>query len=227
MRTRIPLAALALTLLGCNPKDPEFFAILDSYNSRVTGTVLVDGNPAAGMAICVTTTGTGTDQCVTTDANGHYVVNFVKTGSHSVFITPPTGKECPQPAVEVSVDAGASATANFSCGTPFALTVQTGYNHTIPGVESVECKRIVTTPAMPGATYTLQPVGPIEGGNSGIIAGQSFGGLLGQDGTVRVQVRINRFGTYRNTITVTGPGGAVIRTTTANVTVSSPANSCP
>lgn len=226
MRTRMPVAVLVVGALGCNPKDADFFSVASALNSRVSGTVLVDGNFAAGVTVCVTSTGSATDQCAQTDASGHYVVNFVLAGSHSVFVSTPAGKECSDP-VEVSVVVGATATANFSCGTPFNVTVQTGYNHTQPGVESVECKRIVTTPAMPGATYTLQPVGPTEGGNSGVIAGQSFGGLLGQDGTVRVQVRINRFGTYRNTITVTGPGGAVTRTTTATVTVSSPASSCP
>lgn len=94
----------------------------------------------------------------------------------------------------------------------------------MPGVESVECKVISTNPAQAGATWSATVNGPTEGGASGVISGQTFGGTLDASGRAELRVRINRFGTYVNNVTVTS--GSVSRNATASVTVTPSANTC-
>lgn len=100
-----------------------------------------------------------------------------------------------------------------------------GWDHTMPGVESVECKVISTSPAQAGATWTATITGPTEGGASGVISGQSFAGTLNANGRAELRVRINRLGTYMNSVSVTS--AFITRTATANVTVTGDPNECP
>lgn len=88
----------------------------------------------------------------------------------------------------------------------------------MPGVESLECKIISTSPAQAGATWSATVTGP------GVISGQTFGGTLNASGQAELRVRINSFGTYTNNVTVTS--GAVTRNASANVTVEPAANTC-
>lgn len=115
---------------------------------------------------------------------------------------------------------------NGNGGGDFTVGLGTpAWDHTMPGVESVECKVISTSPAQPGATWTATVTGPSEGGPSGVISGQTFSGTLNANGRAELRVRINRFGTYTNSVTVTAAG--VTRTATASVTVAAAENSCP
>lgn len=88
----------------------------------------------------------------------------------------------------------------------------------MPGVESLECKIISTSPAQAGATWSATVTGP------GVISGQTFGGTLNANGQAELRVRINSFGTYTNNVTVTS--GGVTRNASANVTVGPAANTC-
>ena len=57
----------------------------------------------------------------------------------------------------------------------FEVIATVGYNHTMPGVESVECKLIETDPPQSGADWSMTVRGPLEdpAGPSGVIAGRS------------------------------------------------------
>jgi hypothetical protein len=92
------------------------------------------------------------------------------------------------------------------------------WEHTMPGVESLECKTISTTPAQAGATWSATVTGP------GVISGQTFGGTLDASGRAALRVRINAFGTYVNNVTVTA--GGVTRNASASVEVGPAANTC-
>ena len=112
----------------------------------------------------------------------------------------------------VEIRSGETRSLTFSCldVTPFTLSAAGGFDHNtgIAG-QSLECKRITTSPARPGATYSMTVEGPIDrvppGG--GVVPGQDLTGTLDQNGAALVRVKISRFGTYRNTITVTSKGG--------------------
>lgn len=196
------------------------------YLGTIRGLVKLDGVPAAGVTVALTDDENSEAQHTVTDADGKYEFE-ASNGNHDVQVVHNASVECVPDTREVNVKQDETTEVNFDCATLFAATVTAGYNHTQPGVESVECKRITTSPPMPGATYTLTVVGPIEGGNSGVIPGQGpFTGTLDAQGTARIQVRINRFGTYRNTVTVKS-GGNVERSGVIDVPVGSPASSCP
>ena len=102
----------------------------------------------------------------------------------------------------------------------YELKVTGSYNHTIPGVESVECKLIETDPPQPGTRFDLNVTGPVDG----VVPGQAFGGFLGNDGKARAQVRIRKGGTYENRITV---HSKITNTTTTSVTVGASPSTCP
>lgn len=157
-------------------------------------------------------------------ASGAYVVSMVRPGTATCDGTVVNGSN----EKTTTLPAGGTQTVNFTCAQQafdFAVALTKGYFHTMPGVESVECGFIVTTPAQPGAPYTLVPTGPTEGGVSGIIAGQTFGGTLDAAGQATFTVRINRFGTYSNLVTVTS--GGLVRPITRTVNVQQPAGTCP
>ncbi|HYO45114.1 MAG TPA: tail fiber domain-containing protein [Gemmatimonadota bacterium] len=100
-----------------------------------------------------------------------------------------------------------------------------GWLHDQPGVSSLECKVIQTTPPQPGATFSATATGPTEGGASGVLTPQPVTGTLDANGRAQLQVRINRLGTYVNVVTVTV--GSVQRSATQNITVLSAPNTCP
>jgi hypothetical protein len=100
-----------------------------------------------------------------------------------------------------------------------------GWLHDMPGVSSLECKVIQTSPAQPGATFSATATGPTEGGPSGVLTPQPVTGTLDANGRAELQVRINRIGTYQNTVTVTV--GGVTRMATQTITVLPTPNTCP
>jgi hypothetical protein len=99
------------------------------------------------------------------------------------------------------------------------------WNHDMPGISSLECKVIRTNPAQPGAVFSATTVGPTEGGASGVLSSQPLTGTLNANGEAQLQVRINRLGTYVNTVTVIS--GASQVTVVQNVTVTAAPNTCP
>jgi hypothetical protein len=100
-----------------------------------------------------------------------------------------------------------------------------GWLHDMPGVSSLECKVIRTTPAQPGASFTATATGPTEGGASGVLTAQPVTGTLDANGRATLQVRINRLGTYSNVVTVTV--GSRTRSATQTITVLPAPNTCP
>ncbi|HEY7471930.1 MAG TPA: carboxypeptidase regulatory-like domain-containing protein [Gemmatimonadota bacterium] len=187
----------------------------------VTGMVTVNGSPESGVAVTLRE-GTTVIGTTTTGTGGTYSFTNVATGTKNVSIAPPSGATCPTTQQDVTVPAGGTATANFACTRPSGdFTVgltDLRWEHTIPGVESLECKTISTSPAQAGATWSATVSGP------GVISGQTFGGTLDANGRAALRVRINAFGTYMNNVTVIS--GSVTRNASASVTVGSAANTC-
>jgi hypothetical protein len=200
-------------------------------NANITGTVFVDGVPAANVTVEIDR-GDGPEQSAVTDANGMYSIPLA-SGVVTVLVREFSGAteelECLNGSTEIEIRSGETKTANFNCldKRPYDATITGGYNHTIPGVESVECKLIVTNPRRPGATYQVTVDGPM--GNqppSGVIPGQGLSGTLDAQGTARVSIRINRTGVYRNIITITSLGG-VVKTYQLDVPVTGAPSTCP
>jgi hypothetical protein len=206
--------------IPCTTPEPQ--------TGTVTGTVTVNGVGESGVAVTLRE-GSTVIGTTTTGTGGTYSFPNVATGTKTVAITPPDGATCETTQQDVTVPAEETATANFACTRPTSgdFTVGLGdlrWEHTMPGVESVECKVISTNPAQAGATWSATVNGPTEGGPSGVISGQTFGGTLDANGRAELRVRINLFGTYVNNVTVTL--GSVTRNATASVTVASSANTC-
>ena len=198
-------------------------------NATVTGNVTMDGVPAAGIPVRVESR-SGREWNGTTDANGNYSIPIQSGVKHVYVNLPPDQVDCLPEDVELEIRSDETKIANFACVDkgPYTATVTAGYNHStgIPG-QSVECKLITTNPKRPGATYTMDVSGPI--GNqppSGVVGPTSFSGTLDADGTARITVPINRFGTYHNSITITSKGG-VVRSGEFDVPVSATASQCP
>lgn len=117
---------------------------------------------------------------------------------------------------------GTSSSGDFTVG---LNDPPPGWLHDMPGVSSLECKVIQTTPAQPGASFTATTTGPTEGGASGVLTPQPVTGTLDANGRAQLQVRINRLGTYSNVVIVTV--GSVQRAATQTITVLSAPNTCP
>ena len=196
----------------------------------VSGQVLVNGTGEAGVAVLLRQ-GIVTLATTTTDAEGNYQFSGVAPGPRNVQIQPPTGVVCPMTQRNVQVTAGAIATADFECtrsSEDFSVALSTpppGWVHDVPGVSSVECKVIRTSPAQPGATFSATTMGPAEGGPSGVLSAQPITGTLNENGQAELRVQIDRVGTYVNIVTVTS--GSFQRSASATVTVTSADNTCP
>ena len=196
----------------------------------VSGRVTVNGAGEVGVMVLLRQ-GIVTLATTTTDIEGNYQFSGVSPGPRNVQIQPPTGVACPTTQRNVQATAGAVVTADFECtrsSEDFAVTLGTpppGWTHDIPGVSSLECKVIRTSPAQPGATFSATTNGPAEGGPSGVITPQPVTGTLNENGQAELQVRIDRPGTYVNIVTVTS--GSFQRTASATVTVTSADNTCP
>jgi hypothetical protein len=215
-----------------------------SPGTVVTGVVTVDGLPAPGVQVRIENTDQSSVATLITDANGAYRLDLADEGRTVVSVTPPPGTDCQPPSQTSDVALSQVTTVNFKCTKNFSVSMGGGHNHTLPGIESLVCwilsalPHVLPSPSLiargprphelgAGASYSIQVQGPLEGGNSGIIAGQlPITGTLASDGTARPSVRINRFGTYRATATVTSLAN-VVRTATTDVTVTSAAGTCP
>lgn len=196
----------------------------------VTGRVTVNGAGEVGVTVLLRQ-GVTTLATTTTDVDGNYQFAGVSPGPRIVQIQPPTNVTCPQTQRNIQVAAGATTTVNFDCSRAsedFSVTLSTpppGWLHDQPGVSSLECKVIRTSPAQPGATFSASTNGPAEGGPSGVISPQPVTGTLDENGQAELRVRIDRVGTYINIVTVTS--GSFQRTASATVTVTSADNTCP
>jgi hypothetical protein len=196
----------------------------------VQGRVTINGSGEAGVTV-ILRQGITTLATTTTDLQGNYQFSGVSPGTRTVEIQPPTGAMCPMTDRNVSVTAGGVATADFDCtrtSEDFTVLLGTpppGWTHDMPGISSLECKVIRTSPAQPGATFSATTMGPAEGGPSGVLTPQPVTGSLNENGQAQLQVRINRVGTYVNIVTVTS--GSFQRTASATVTVTSEDNTCP
>lgn len=214
------LSFVAGLVVGC--KD----TVIGTDGTGVTGVVFVNGVPTAGVAVLVTAYG-GATFTATTDANGVYRYELSGTigeiGEVQVVVLPPPGTVCANRSVLLTPVQGQFATVHFDCT---SVTMTGGWLHISPGV-SVECKLVVAGSAPLGTTYVLEVTGPTEGGVSGVVAGQPpLTGILGAGGTARIQVQINRLGTYRNRITLMVPDG-IVTTAVLNVTVTAAQGVCP
>ena len=222
--SNVVLAAAAVALTAC-----DLFTNPDPPSGTVEGTVNIDAAPAANIEVTIARA----DEApivVRTNANGKFAAE-VPTGVVNVQVTGATNLNCLNGLVTLEVREGQTSSVAFACldVTPFTLSAAGGFDHNT-GVagESVECKRITTTPARPGGTYSMTVEGPIDrtppGG--GVVAGQTFAGTLDANGTALVRVRITRLGTYRNTMTATSKGG-VARGLTVDVNVTTGASPIP
>lgn len=196
----------------------------------VSGQVTVNGIGEAGVTV-ILRLGITTLATTTTEADGNYQFSSVAPGPRTVEIQPPSGVTCPMTQRSVTVTAGETVTADFVCtraGGDFTVNLATpppGWNHDMPGISSLECKVIRTSPAQAGAAFSATTMGPAEGGPSGVLTPQPVTGTLNENGEAQLQVRINQVGTYVNIVTVTS--GLVQRTASATVTVTSADNTCP
>ena len=196
----------------------------------VSGQVTVNGTAEAGVTVLLRQ-GITTIATTTTDVAGNYQFSGVSPGPRIVQIQPPSSATCPTTQRNVAVTAGGVAIADFDCtraSEDFSVNLSTpppGWTHDMPGISSLECKVIRTSPAQPGAAFSAQTMGPAEGGPTGVLTPQPVTGTLNETGEAQLQVRIDRLGTYVNIVTVTS--GAFQRTASATVTVTSADNTCP
>lgn len=184
----------------------------------VSGTVTGNGEPLSGATVTLN------DLTRTTDANGNFTFTDVTPGQKTLTTTA-EGFECPD--VTANVVAGETATSNIACTdvNDFTVSLTTGWTHPTGQNTSVECKLIVTTPAQPNATFTVNATGPTEGGPSGVLT-PTVTGMLNEFGQAAFQVGINRTGTYSNVVTVISSGG-VVRIASALIEVTGAQNTCP
>jgi hypothetical protein len=196
----------------------------------VQGRVTVNGAGEAEVPV-ILRQGITTLATTTTDVQGNYQFSGASPGMRTVLIQPPTGVTCANTQRNVTVVAGQAATVDFDCtrsSQDFEVLLGTpppGWTHDMPGISSLECKVIRTSPAQPGATFSATTTGPVEGGPSGVLSPQPVTGTLNANGQAALQVRIDRVGTYINVVTVTS--GTVTKPASATVTVTSEANTCP
>jgi hypothetical protein len=196
----------------------------------VQGRVMVNGEGEAEVPV-ILRLGATTLATTTTDVQGNYQFSGASPGMRTVLIQPPTGVTCTNMQRNVTVVAGQTATVDFDCtrtSVDFTVLLGTpppGWTHDMPGISSLECKVIRTSPAQPGATFSATTTGPVEGGPSGVLSPQPITGTLNANGQAALQVRIDRVGTYINVVTVTS--GTVTKPASATVTVTSAANTCP
>lgn len=118
----------------------------------VRGQVTVNGVGEAGVTV-ILRLGITTLATTTTDIAGNYLFSGVSPGPRIVEIQPPSGAMCPMTQRNVPVTAGGVATADFACtrtSEDFTVLLGTpppGWSHDMPGISSLECKVIRTSPA--------------------------------------------------------------------------------
>ena len=115
----LTLAALLVTLTGCDEKTREFFSPtigpeppVVPEDGSIMGTVTVDGSPRSGVTVTL-----DGGETTTTDGQGMYTFDPVEPGQHTVAVTPPEGTECDPESRTVDVPEGDKATADFDCTT--------------------------------------------------------------------------------------------------------------
>jgi hypothetical protein len=190
----------------------------------VVTVVQTPGNsPISGAQVQIT--GPGGTRSGTTASNGTVSFTGLAPGTYTASATV-SGLTCQN--ATGTVPAGGTGNATVPCaaqtGGDFTVSLTTGWNHPANSTTSVECKVISTTPAQPGASFSVVTTGPNDGGPSGVIA-QHPGGTLNSNGQAAFQVGITRPGTYTNTVTVNSSG--VVRTAQASVPVTGSSNTCP
>ena len=83
--------------------------------SAIIGSVTADTGPLAGVTVTLSGTESRT---MTTDANGQFSASGLRAGSYTVAITgTPNTVTCATPSMSVTVAAGESKVASFSCTT--------------------------------------------------------------------------------------------------------------
>jgi hypothetical protein len=100
----------------------------------------------------------------------------------------------------------------------FDVAIVLTHNHP-GGSTSTLCGRISTTPAQPGATYTIRPAGP------GLVNPSTIGGILNSAGMAVFNWTINLFGSYSAEASITANGAT--KTAAATHEVGSPQDQCP
>jgi hypothetical protein len=216
-----PTTTRDVTVAAGATATADFACTSQPQTGTVTGQVTVNGSGVSGVSVTLRM-GTTTIATTTTDGSGNFQFMNVATGTKTVEITPPSGATCPTTTRDVTIAAGATATADFACTVATTFTVMLvnfSWEHTMPGVESVECGIIQTSPAQPNASWMANVTGP------GVISGQTFGGSLNTNGQAELRARINQFGTYTNQVTVNSNG--VQMTASGSVNVLSSNNTCP
>jgi len=139
----------------------------------------------------------------------------------SVPITTPTTATNTTVTTTPPVTTPAPAPAPAPTPTPVEFTVTitaTGWDHVQPGVASDGCGRVMSTPGQAGGTFTVTTTGP------GVVQ-PTVTGTLNAAGVATFRVRINQFGAYTFTVSVTS--GGVTRTATGTVNVTSASGTCP
>jgi hypothetical protein len=173
-----------------------------------------------------------------TGTGGSYSFSNRAAGTYDLAITRPSNATCDgtvsgntnvKPA---TVTAGQTTTVNFACTSQptgdFTVILTEpipAWSHDMPGISSLECKIIRTSPAQAGATFSVTTTGPTEGGPSGVVTVQPVTGTLNANGAAELRVRINQLGTYVNNVSVTS--GTVTRSANVSVTVTAAPNTCP
>jgi hypothetical protein len=200
------------------------FSCAGFIRPEIRGVIFVGSRNVGGVSLQLFN-GTTLVATITSDASGAYQFTNVPVGSLTIIMTPPQGATCVQTQQMINIIQKVT-TVNFNCTGEFDGTVLVCYDHTAPGVFSEVEKFLQTNPFQGLASYTLTVSGPIEGGASGVIAGQSpSSGTLDANGARRARTRVNRLGTYDMTMVVTSVFG-VSRTFTSRVNVASGPSTC-
>lgn len=234
------LAVVAVVVAGCD----LFSTHPNELEATIRGVVIIDGVPAPNVSVQIYSPGGFSDRegsvdYVVTDANGQFE-RQLPSGAPTITVNSAEDRfderrdvDCPERIVQVDVRGGETRSLTFECKdvTPFTLSAAGGFDHNtgIPG-QSLECKRITTSPPRAGATYSMTVNGPInrDPPGGGVVPGQGeFTGTLDENGTAWVRVKISRVGIYRNTIVATSKGGvARIIALDVNVTTGPSPNPC-
>src|SRR5687768_11486145 len=165
-------AVVAVVVAGCDLLSTHPNELL----ATIRGVVTIDGVPAPNVSVEIYSPGgfpdrKGSVDYVLTDANGVFE-RQLPSGAPTITVNSteliPGGMfwvNCPERIVQVDIRGGETRSLNFDCKdvAPFTVSAVGGFDHNtgIAG-QSIECKRISTSPARPGATYSMTVEGPTD-----------------------------------------------------------------
>jgi hypothetical protein len=190
----------------------------DAPTGDISGTVRQGSTPLSGVEVLLS--GPGGSQATSTDASGGYSFTGLEPGTYDVEITPPSGVTCSVNFQTVSLSAGESATADFTCDAATQVNLELWWEH-FSGFSRV-CVRVTTTPQQSGAPVDATVTGP----SGGVVGTGQHSGSLDGSGTTVFSNDISLFGNYQWTVDVDVGGSPIQATASVEVTAAAGSAAC-